>query len=165
MSDHQQIPVSDELLLVMRRAATQSLRAGEKFITPRMLMIALLNDPAFYEAFKDTIDVAALESMHVDPAEAPDVSQLPEEGLPVEERPALLRYDTLAFKDETGQSSVWLSGEAHAVFLEGARNATDRYIPKYLLLGFVREWRRQPPLLHDLKIDGGKFSEVVFALP
>jgi len=32
------------------------------------------------------------------------------------EQPAMMRYDTLAFKDETGQNTIWLNGEAHAFF-------------------------------------------------
>ena len=164
MTDHEQIPIADDLLAVMRHAASYSLTAGEKFITPRMIMIALLRDPAFAEPFQEVVDIEALEAILPDP-EASALAELPEERMPEEEQPAFLRYDTLAFKDDTGKSTVWLSGEAHTIFLEGARHAKERYIPKDLLLGFVSEWRRQPQILRDIKIDGGKFSEVAFALP
>ena len=165
MTDIEQIPISDEVLTVMRRAATLTLNAREQFITTRAMMIALLQEPAFAEAFAEAVDLEGLQAMVPDEREAPGVQQLPDERMAEGEQPALLRYDTLAFKDESGQTTVWLNGEAHAVFLEGARRTESRFLPKSLLLGFVSEARRQPQVLRDLKIDAGKFSEVAFALP
>lgn len=164
MTDIEQIPISDEVLTVMRRAASLTLKSGEQFIGTRAMMISLLREPEFAEAFKDVVNLEELETTLPEEGEAPGVQQLPEDRMGADEQPALLRYDTLAFKDETGQATVWLSGEAHAVFLEGARHTESRFVPKTLVLAFVSEARRQPSVLRDLKIDAGKFSEVAFAL-
>ena len=165
MTDIEQIPISDEVLTVMRRAASLSLSSGEQFIGTRAIMISLMRDPALAEAFKEAVNLEELEAMLPDEREAPGVQQVAEDRMAEGEQPALLRYDTLAFKDESGKSTVWLNGEAHAVFLEGARHTESRFLPKNLLLAFVNEARRQPSVLRDLKIDAGKFSEVAFALP
>jgi hypothetical protein len=165
MTDIEQIPISDEVLAVMRRAASVTLESGEQFIGTRAMMIALLRDPELAEAFKEVVNVEDLETVLPEDGGAPDVRQLPEDRMAADEQPALLRYDTLAFKDETGQNTIWLSGEAHAIFLEGARHTESRFVPKHLVLAFVSEARRQPSVLRDLKIDAGKFSEVAFALP
>lgn len=162
--DIEQIPVSDELLALMREAATKTLAAGEPFITPRAIFIALLRDPMLAEPLAEAADVEALESLAPVPAEPPGVMEVPDEPMPDDEKPALVRYDTLAFKDESGRHTVWLNGDAHKVFLEGARRAEDRYVPKHLALAFVSEARRQPQLLADLKIDSGKLAEVAFKL-
>lgn len=162
--DIEQIPVSDEVLAVMRNAATGALSANEPFITPRRMLIALLHEPSLAESLAAAVDVNALEGLACDPHDLPGVSELPEDKMPDGERPAMLRYDTLAFKDLDGKQTVWLNAQAHAVFLEGARHAEGRYVPKHLALAFVSEARRQPHVLGDLKIDGGKLSEIVFKL-
>ncbi|MFN2528896.1 MAG: hypothetical protein ABR584_09305 [Candidatus Baltobacteraceae bacterium] len=165
MTDIEQIPISDEVLTVMRRAATFTLKSGEQFITMRAVMLSLMQEPAFSEAFAEVVDLQSLEAMIPDERDAPGVQQMPEERMAEGEQPALLRYDTLAFKDEAGQQSVWLNGESHALFLEGARHTESRFLPRNLILAFVNEARRQPHVLRDLKIDAGKFSEIAFALP
>lgn len=162
--DIEQIPVSDELLALMREAATKTLAAGEPFITPRALLIALLRDPILAEPLSEAIDVEALEAFTPPAVDLPGVMEVPDEPMPDDEKPALVRYDTLAFKDESGRRTVWLNGDAHKVFLEGARRAEDRYVPKHLALAFVSEARRQPQLLGDLKVDTGKLAEVAFKL-
>lgn len=165
MTDIEQIPISDEVLTVMRRAATFTLKSREQFITTRAVMLSLMQEPALAEAFAEVVNLESLEVMLSEEREAPGVQRLPEERMAEGEQPAMLRYDTLAFKDETGQNTLWLNGEAHAVFLEGARHTENRFLPKNLILAFVNEARRQPHVLRDLKIDAGKFSEIAFALP
>ena len=162
--DIEQVPVSDEVLAVMRNAATGALSANEPFITPRRMLIALLHDPTLAEPLAEAVDVTALEDLVTDPLDLPGVSEVPDDKMPDGEHPAMLRYDTLAFKDLEGKRSVWLNAQAHAVFLEGVRHAEGRYVPKHLALAFVSEARRQPHVLSDLKIDGGKLSEIVFKL-
>ncbi|MDQ6929666.1 MAG: hypothetical protein M3126_03235 [Candidatus Eremiobacteraeota bacterium] len=152
MTDDDQIAVTDELLFVMREAATGALWAGEKFISPRRVLIALLQDPAFREPFKGIIDVDALSVVIPNDDEVSTIEDPPRER-------------TLAFKETSGSNSVWLDSTAYAVFVEGARRAKKRYVPKDLLLGFVSEWRRAPHVLHDIKIDGTKFAQAAFALP
>lgn len=162
--DIEQIPVSDEVLAIMRSAATKTLRGGEAFITPRTMMIALVEDPSMTEPLQEAVDLDTLRALQPDPLETPGVTELREERMGNDEQPALLRYDTLAFKDQDAVSTVWLNGEAHAVFLEGARHAEGRYQPKHLALGFVSEARRQQTVLMDIKIDAAKLSEAVFKL-
>ena len=149
MTDHEQIAISDALLFVMRAAASGAVDAGEKCISPRRMLIALLQDPALREPFRDIVDVDALSAV------APDS----------DEAPAAAHDNTLAFTDATGSHAVWLDGAAHAVFVDGARRAKKYYVPKDVLLGFVSEWRRAPQVLVDIKIDGTKFAQAAFALP
>ncbi|MDP9017576.1 MAG: hypothetical protein M3N19_04585, partial [Candidatus Eremiobacteraeota bacterium] len=134
--DIEQIPVSDEVLTVMRSAATKTLRCGENFVSPRTMMIALAEDPILAEPLKEVVDLELLQGMVADERDLPGVTELPEDRMGADEQPALLRYDTLAFKDLEGSTSVWLNAEAFAVFLEGARYAEDgKYLPKHLALG------------------------------
>lgn len=162
--DIEQIPISDEVLAIMRSAASQTLRAGESFITPRTMMIALVQDPGLSEPLQEVVDLEMLRALLPDPLEAPGVTELREDRMASDEQPALLRYDTLAFKDQDAKTTVWLNGEAYAVFLEGARYAEGRYLPKHLALGFVGEARRQRAVLADIKVDATKLSEAVFKL-
>ena len=162
--DVEQIPVSDEVLALMRNAASRALANDEKFISPRAMMVALMHDQSVAEALKEAVDVDALETLTSEAIDKPSALEVPEDRMTEGEQPALLRYDTLAFKDETGQNSVWLNGEAYAVFLEGARRTEGRYMPKHLALGFASEARKSSSLLTDLKIDPAKFSEAAFKL-
>lgn len=148
----------------MREAATKALAAGERFITPRDVLIALARDPSVSEPLSEVLNAEQLEELLPDAVELPGVSEVPEDPMPGDERPALLRYDTLAFKDASGQHSVWLNADAHKVFLEGARRAEESFVPKHLALAFVSEGRQKPALLGDLKVDTAKFAEIAFKL-
>ena len=164
--DIEQIPISPEVLAIMRDAVARSRVRGENFISSRTLMLALAHEPSLQEHLAEVIDVERLEGLIFEPVELPGIAHVPDERLEEGEDAPFPKYDTLAFKSPDGATSMWLNGETHAVFLEGARHAADaeRYLPKHLALGFVSESRRTPAVLTSIKIDAAALSKAVFEL-
>ena len=156
----EQVPISDELLAVMRNAVAKSLSLQEPFVTARALLLALAEDPSMAETLEPVLDLEQLRELAIEDAPAP--AEVPDEASD-DETPPLRRYDTLAIKDPLGQQSLWLNREAFAVFLEGARRHEERYLPKHLAYGFVSEARRQPNILRAIGIDAAKLSEAILA--
>ena len=161
----EQIPVSAELLALMRNAASTAQRLREPFITIRAMLIALLDDTVVGPALQDVIARDDLEAF------APEgdmkrfvASRRQEPEMPEGERPSILRFDTLAFKTNDGTSSVWLSREAYSVFLEGAQRADGAYAPKDLACGIAAEAQRTPGILSALQVSPGVVSDAVFKL-
>ena len=150
----------------MRDAVARSRARGENFVSVRTLMLALAHEPSLQEPLAEVVDAERLEGLIVEPTELPGIAQVPDERLEEGEAVPFPKYDTLAFKDSDGQHSMWLNGETHAVFLEGARHAADaeRYLPKHLALGFVSESRRTPAVLTSIKIDAAALTKAVFEL-
>ena len=160
----EQIPLSEELLTVMRTSGRYSQQLREPFITARALLLALMDDDKIGPALAAVVPrEKLLELEPVDDART-TAARLPESALAGGEKPAMPRYDTLAFKLPEGTASVWLSREAFTIFVEGANRAEESYLPKHLAFGLAAESLRTPGVLAALRIEPGKVTEALFAL-
>ena len=160
----EQVYLSEALLGVMRVAAAIALRLGESFITTRMLLLALLEDPQIGPALAGVLPKERLEALP--PPEGPKyvAGRLPEPPAQIAERAAMQRYDTLAFKVPDGTQSVWLSREALIVFQEGAQRAEGHYLPKHLAFGIAAQAVRTPGVLASLHVSPGAINDALFKL-
>jgi hypothetical protein len=169
MSDAEWIPLSGELLAVMRGAAQHAGALNEPFITIRTLLLALLDDPQIGPVIAGVLPREALEGYTLpdDAATRLVASRVQEPNLEAGERPAMLRFDTLAFKLPGGEKSVWLSREANAVWNEGAKRveAGAKYLPKHLAFGIAADAVRAPGVLAHLRVEPGKVTEALLNLP
>ncbi|HEV7178967.1 MAG TPA: hypothetical protein VGN11_03795 [Candidatus Baltobacteraceae bacterium] len=161
----EQIFLSRELLDVMRDSARIALECREPFITVRSLLLALLNDPHTGPALAGTISREKLDAYEAagDAIARMTASRVPEPHMPPGERPAMLRFNTLAFKVPDGSRSVWLSREALSAFAEGARRVDEGalYAPKHLAFGVAADAIRAPGLLSALHIEPGAVTDAV----
>ncbi len=164
MSDAEQIFISDDLLTVMRSAVAHSLRLKEPAVTPRALLLALLEDATIGPAIAELIDREKLEEQPVPPTIRLGMTRLPEKGLLPGEAAALARYDTLAFKSPDGKQSLWLNREAYAVFMEAAQRAEGTFAPKHLAFGLAAEATQSPAVLATLRIQPGKLTDAIYKL-
>ena len=157
----EQIPLSDELLAVMRNSSRYAQQLREPFITARALLLALLDDDRIGSTLRAVIQRDKL--LELEPVEdaRTTAARLPETG---SEKPAMPRYDTLAFKVPEGMASVWLSREAFTIFVEGANRADASYLPKHLAFGLAAEALRTPGVLAALHIEPGKVTDALFQL-
>jgi hypothetical protein len=160
--DLEQIPLSDELLNVMRRAARKAIDLREPFITPRAILLSLLEDPAVGPAIATVVNREKVLSANVD--ENFGVVRLVDDFLPEGEQPAMTRYDTLAFKTPDGRSSMWLNRDAHHIFIEGAQRIEDRYYPKHLALGVAAEAVRAPGVLAAIRVEPGLLTDAIYKI-
>ena len=160
----EQIPLSEELLAVMRNSGRYAQQLREPFITTRALLLALLDDEVVGKVLADLIDREKLCALATPDDPRMAATRLPEAGLAAGEKPAMPRYDTLAFKVPEGGSSVWLSREAFSSFLEGANRAEGSYLPKHLAFGIAAEAVRAPGVLASLRVEPGKITDAIFAL-
>ncbi|MFN2460165.1 MAG: Clp protease N-terminal domain-containing protein [Candidatus Velthaea sp.] len=161
--DTEQLPLSDELLDVMRRAAAQAFQSGTEFVGPAHLLLALLEAPSLRDVLAAHVrrgDVLAETRRK----KLPGVVGLRETGLAEGEMPPFPRYDTLAFQTTDGSRLAWLDSEAFSIFLEGARRVEiGAYKPKHLALGYVAESITDPDL-QALVQDVRALTAAVFAL-
>jgi hypothetical protein len=165
MSDQlEQIPLSDELLAVMRGAARYALQLREPFVTARAILLGLLDDPQIGAAIAEVVPREKLMELEPSGDLRNAATRLPEAGLPSGERGALPRFDTLAFKLPEGNASVWLGRESYAIFCEGANRADGRYLPKHLAFGLASEAIRLPGILASLRVEPGKFTDAIYNL-
>lgn len=155
------VPLSDELLKLMRVSAKKALELHEGFITPRALLLAMMDDPAIGAPIASVVDRERLLS-----ADAPvtQASRLPDDTFDAGDPAAIARFDTISFKTPDGGSSVWLTRDAYDIFIEGAQRADDRYMPKHLALGFAAEARRAPGVLAEINVQPGALSEAIYRL-
>jgi hypothetical protein len=160
----EQIPVSNELLAVMRNSGRYAQQLREPFITARSLLLALLDDEKIGPALAGVIPREKLLEMEPADDARSTAARLPETGLAGSEKPAMPRYDTLAFKLPEGTASVWLSREAFTIFVEGANRAEESYLPKHLAFGLAAEAIRAPGVLAALRIEPGKVTDALFQL-
>ena len=158
----EQIPLSDELFAVMRGAAQTAMRLHEPFITPRALLLALLDDASVGPAIAAAIDRDKV--LGAQAGENPGMVRLMESGLPEGEQPSMVRYDTLAFKTPDGASSVWLNRDAYRIFVEGAQRVEDRYYPKQLAFGLAAEAVHAPGMLSEICVEPGALVEAIYRL-
>jgi hypothetical protein len=165
MSDpFEQIPLSDELLAVMRGSAAYALQLREPFITARGLLLALLDDPQIGPAITDVVPRDKLLEIEPSGDLRNAATRIPDSGLPSGERGALPRYDTLAFKLPEGNASVWLGREAFSIFCEGANRADGRYMPRHLAFGLASEALRSPGILASIRVEPGKLTDAIYNL-
>lgn len=168
MADADQVFLSDEILALMRNAASIAQRLNEPFITIRTLLIALLEEPELGEKLAEALPREKLEEYEL-PAEGAQkltASRVHETNMPSGERAALLRFDTLAFKIPDGTKSVWLSREAYNVWNEGAKRVEDgaKFMPKHLAFGIAADAVRSPGVLTALRISPGDVNEAILAI-
>jgi hypothetical protein len=164
MTDLDQIPLSNELLVMMRNAARHAQRLREMFITPRAILLALLDDAALGPVLEGVVDRGKIEALP--PAENPRQGMVrkDEKGLESGEQPPLPRYDTLAFKTPDGKSSVWLGREAAAIFKEGLQRADRSYLPKHVAFGMATEAMRSPGILAALHVEPGAVTDAIYKM-
>lgn len=161
--DLEQIPLSDELLRVMRRAAELSQQNGEMFITPRSLMLALLDEPSVGPAIATVVSRDKLLALPPPEHELGGMIRLSDERL-AGEVPALVRYNTLAFKTPNGKSTLWLNKESLAIFMEGVQRAGAAYLPKHLAMGIAAEAVRAPGVLAAIRVEPGRLTDAIYRL-
>lgn len=156
------LPLSQELLGAMRNAAAHAIALGESFITPRALLLALLDDAGIGPAIGGIVSREKLLALKG--PESAEEALTPDKREPSGEHAPLVRYDTLAFKTPEGRSSMWLCREALQIFMEGAQRADDRYLPKHLALGVAAEAVRAPGVLAALRIEPGTLIDAIYRL-
>lgn len=157
----EQVRLSPDLLRLMREAARISHGLGEQFVTTRALLLALLADPDIGPKIQHIIAREKLEGLPISEGMRARAARMPDAGLAIGERPAMQRYNTLAFKLPDGEASMWLSIEAYSVFTEGAQRAGHEYLPKHLLYGIAGEAIRVPGILATLHVAPGSLTEAV----
>jgi hypothetical protein len=160
-----QVPLSPELLTVMRNSGRYAQQLREPFITARALLLALLDDDKVGPALAEVVPRDKLLELPVVDDARSTASRLPETGLLAGEKPPMPRYDTLAFKLPDSTASVWLSREAFGIFTEGANRVEGSYFPTHLAFGLASESLRTPGVLTALRIEPGRVTDALFALP
>jgi hypothetical protein len=164
----EQIFLSDGLLTLMRNAVRLAGTLKEPFITVRTLLIALLEDPQVGPALEDVLPREKLEeyTLTEDAVTRLTASRVQEPQMPEGERPAMLRFNTLAFKTPDGSKSVWLSREAYQIWIEAAKRVGDgeAFLPKHIAFGIAADAMRTPGVLAALHISPGDVSEKLLKL-
>ncbi len=160
----EQIPLSEELLAVMRNSGRYCQQLREPFITARALLLALLDDERIGPALSGVVPREKLLALEPVDDGRTTAGRLPESGAAGAEKPAMPRYDTLAFKLPEGTASVWLSREAFTIFVEGANRAEQTYLPKHLAFGLAAEALRTPGVLAALHVEPGRVTDALFQL-
>lgn len=160
----EQIPLSNELLSVMRNSGRYAQQLREPFITARALLLSLLDDPEIGPILADLVPREKV--MALEPSDDPRMTatRLPDTGLAAGEKAAMTRYDTLAFKLPEGTQSLWLSREGFSIFIEGANRVESVYLPKHLAFGLTAEAIRTPGVLAALRVEPGKITDALFSL-
>jgi hypothetical protein len=162
MPDLEQVPLTPELLGVMRRAAQRAIDLKEQFITPRAILLALLEDPGIGPAIAGVVNRDKVLSAQV--GDNAGITRLLEDPMPEGEQPAMARYDTIAFKTPDGRTSVWLNRDAYSIFIEGARRVQERYYPKHLALGLAAEAITAPGVLAAARVEPGVLADAIYKL-
>ena len=158
----EQVPLTPELLHVARRAAAIAIELDEPFVTPRSLLLALLEDPSVGPAISSV--VVRDKVLAADVSENGGPARLLEEPADGTEQPAMPRYDTLAFKTPDGRTSMWLNRDAFSIFAEGAQRADERYYPKHLALGLAAAAIQTPGVLAAIRVEPGVLSDAIYKL-
>lgn len=162
MAELEQVPLTPELLGVMRRAARNALDLKEQFITPRAILLSLLEDPGIGPALAGVVNRDKVLAVQV--AENGGRTRLLEDPMPEGEQPAMARYDTIAFKTPDGRTSLWLNKDAYNMFIEGARRVDERYYPKQLALGIASEAIHAPGVLAAIRVEPGVLADAIYKL-
>lgn len=163
-NEHAQIQLDGELLALMRDAADKARTGREAFVTPRALLLALLDDSGTGPFLHGSVNRERLNAIEPAEIDLSGVSRMPDEHIGNDEQPALVRYDTLAFKTPDGADTVWLNKDALRIFVEGAQRAEHRYSPKHLALGLAAEAVRQPAILRAIGVEPGVLIDAIYKL-
>ena len=168
MAEYEQIFLSDEILALMRNAARLAGEFKEPFITVRTILVALTEEPTLGEALLEVLPREKLENYELpeDAGTRLTASRVPEPNAVAGERPALLRFNTLAFKTPDGNKSVWLSREAHAIWHEAARRVDegDKFMPKHLAFAIAADAIRSPGVFKAMHVSPGDVTDVLLKL-
>jgi hypothetical protein len=156
------VPLTNELLNVMRDAAKRAVETNEPFITPRTILLSLLDEPNLGPAISAVVNKQKVLESSAE--ESLGMNKVLEERMDAGEQPAIMRYDTLAFKTPDGSASMWLNQEAYTVFVEGARRVEDRYEPKQLALGLAAQAILAPGLLTKMRVEPGVLANAIYKL-
>ena len=162
MAELEQIALSEELLGVMRNAARKAQELRESFITPRAILLALLDDPGVGPAIAGVVNPQKVLAADVE--QDATAARAIEEVLPDGEQPAITAYDTLAFKTPDSRASMWLTREALRIFIEGAHRADERYFPKHLALGFAAQAVHAPGVLAAIRVEPGFLADAIYRI-
>lgn len=162
MPELEQIPLTSELLGVMRRAAKQAIDLKEPFITPRAILLSLLDDPGIGPPLAGVVNRDKVLGVQV--GENTGMTRLIEERMENGEQPAMARYDTIAFKTPDGRTSVWLNKDAYHIFIEGAQRVDERYFPKHLALGIAAQAIHAPGVLAAIRVEPGVLADAIYKL-
>jgi hypothetical protein len=161
----EQIFLSDELLTMMRNAARLAGVNKEPFITVRTLLMALLEEPSVGPQIEDVLPREKLEEYQLpeDALTRLTAARVQEPNLSAGERPAMLRFNTLAFKTPDGAKSVWLSREAYNVWHEAAKRVGDgeKFAPRHIGFGIAADAIRTPGIFAQLHLSPGDLSEAL----
>lgn len=143
----------------MRQAASIAVSMHEPFITPRAILLALLDDPQIGPAVASVVEKEKVLAADVEYNFG--AVRVLQEILPGGEQPSMTRYDTLAFKTPDGRTSMWLSREAWQIFLEGSKRAAGRYSSRDLALGVAAEAITSPGLLAAMRLEPGILMDAI----
>jgi hypothetical protein len=168
MAETEQIFLSDEVLAFMRNAARLAGQLREPFITVRTLLVALLEEPTLGPSLEEVLPREKLEGYELpeDAGVRLTASRVPEPNAQAGERPALLRFNTLAFKLPDGSKSVWLSREAFTVWNEAAKRVPEgeKFLPKHVAFGIAADAIRSPGVLAAMQVSPGDVTDVLLKL-
>jgi hypothetical protein len=160
-ADMEHVPLSSELLNVMRGAVRKAIELKDPFVTPRAILLSLLEDPGIGSAIASVVNRDKVRAAEI--GESAGMTRLIDERMDGEQ-PALTRYDTLAFKTPDGRTSMWLNKEAYAIFIEGAQRVEDAYYPKHLALGLAAQAIHAAGLLPAIRVEPGALVDVIYKL-
>ncbi len=149
MPDFEHMPLTPELLGVMRRAARTSIELNEPFITARSILLALLDEPGLGSGLATVVN-----RQKVRDAAAGESSDASSE----------LNQPTLAFKTPDGSTSMWLGKDAYRIFIEGLQRADDRYKPKHLAFGLAAQAIHAPSVLAAIRVEPGALADAIYKL-
>lgn len=138
------VPLTEELLRTMRTAAKKAIELREPTITPRAILLALLEDPTLGPLLSPVVDKEKIIA-----AATPEIFGTEE---------------TLAFKTEDGRTSMWLSRDSYNIFTDGAQRAEDRYYPKHLALALAAKAMTTPSILSSIQVDPAKLTAAIHKL-
>lgn len=162
--DVEQLPLSKEILAVMRGAVTYAIASEADFVAPPHLLLALLDDGELGDVLAEFLERGKIVT-ETKKKKLPGVLEVPEGALPSGEVTPFKRYDTLAFRSVDGETTRWLDRDAFKVFVEGARRVEEGpYKPKHLALGYVAESIKDRDLQGLLGRDPQAVTTAVFEM-
>ena len=161
----EQIFLSEQIIGLMRHAAELAGTLREPFITQRTILLAILDDPELGPPLGEALPREKLETyvMPADEAKANIAARVAEPQMKEGERPAIMRFDTLAFKVPDGSKSVWLSRDGYRAWNEGAKRVEDgsKYMPRHLAFGIAADAIRTPGIFKAMQLSPGAISEAI----
>ena len=161
-ADH--VPLSDEVLAVMRAAVTYAVECGAPFVAPAHVLLALLDDAGLGAALRATLERGRVRAAARQPAPA-GVVEVNDAQLPHGAAPPFARYDTLVFGSTDGRHQRWLTRETFKIFNESARRVeAGGFLPRHLVLGLAIEGQAAREIRPLLGGDPEAFRDLALAL-